>query len=106
MATTIDSSVLKSDNDSTNDIYNQKLTEFHDLCYDTNSLSNKIGSKFIPSHLLKPKIIGIIFSIFYFQSLVLTYYLLDEKFIKCSETRKVKIGKLLVSSFYVTISTL
>jgi len=90
--------------DPTNDIYSQKLSEFHDLCYDTSATAPK-SSKLLKDYLLNPKIIGITFFVFYVQSMIITYFFLNEKYSKCPHTQKIKVGQFLLSSFYLTLFT-
>ena len=88
------------------DDYSRQFSEFQDIAYDKSAISNNKKLKFIPDFLLNPKILAIIFSFFYVQSLLITYYILNEKYSKCPYTRKIKIGQFLLSSFYLTIATI
>ena len=91
--------------DPTNNIYSQQLSEFHDLCYDPKTTSTK-NSKLLKDYFLNPKVLGITFSVFYVQSIIITYYFLNEKYSKCPRTQKIKVGQLLLSSLYLTLCTL
>lgn len=95
-----------SSSDPSNDIYSQKLSEFHDLCYDATAITSRKDSNLIPDYLKNPKFLGITFSLFYVQSMIITYYILNEKYSKCPHTKKIKIGHFLLSSFYLTVCTL
>ena len=79
--------------------YEKQLEEFNTLLYEP-----KETKKFhLISNYKSPKQISIVFFSFYFQSLLIVYYLFDKDY-SHSEDGKFSYMKFIFTSFYVTIS--